>query len=1785
MAADVLPLVPDTDQQVRIPPAQRRDPGAGLEPLEYIDHILERELKLTLTGVELGSERDDSMRELTETAATLYDGRIIRELIQNAYDGSGEHLRAEILVRLDLSAGKHGVLDVANSGTGFSRDDVDSIANPARSRKRPGNSIGHKGLGFRSVTLVSSDPQIYSAGNPRSGPGFDGFCFRFATPQEQLERLMRLGSEENARLAAGKAHSLQLPIPIRSPSAEVLAYAERYATLVRLPLIDQTAAKNMEAETQGLFDERAPLTLFLGRLAKLTIEKIDAKGQRVRRVFERRPKAAKNIPPIPGLVLEEVESDGRAFLVASRAMERDRFLAAVRRAIAQRHKVEKWLDWQGDPTISVALPLSSESQEGRYYAFLPLEQQTPFNGYLDAPFFPDPDRRTLSLANALNDELVNAGAEICLALLRGLAEANVSRAAEVHAAVDAISWSDTDRVFRALKSCELEPGKLPLPIVSRADTDARWSTLDRVFDWADQDHRSLKATWMAKVTGAYLLRRNMGSRRADALRSLGDKAGLSLEPDAARLAGWIPMLAKDLDRRRKATAREWENFYADLAEQTEILPQLKGTAVFRNETRKLVPAEGGTLQGGRPTQFFINAELGGTGRARKRKRLDDASLFPPSCITKGMEFADPTLAWPADVVSKFVQAGLASEFRLVQVVSKLGELLGLRPRKRDAIAVMSWAFRSWKDQRSEEFNKALKKAGIMVPLSDGGVAKADRAFFSTGWRETLGDLLHELCLETADHREFGAISKRLLPAWHDWPALPGDTAQDWRDFLRLAGVRDGLPWFRTAEVRMSWWHWRELRAGSLDRQEFERGFDDSWRAAIAAARSQPSYVSGSYVSEGIPYLLGQPRYKDLNGPAKLAYGRLVANLVGSLPDNAWSFTFSRAGPRSESIRWPSPIATFLKSAAWIPAAGHDHFSGFRAGQCWLGSRGEVPRFMPRAERSVRELIENSQKLKQILISKLDMPSWADAKSAPARIAALGEILQTGIADAYTDDFRKAAREAWGHYAGIIPRPALPPEIILAVDTRSGLEPLQISKTNKPSSTIFVDDGSRPIFQQILTALGHSTLEVPPDVETQCLEALRNDLGCEAKLIHEDALQIEVDGKPFSPSANDQLLVGNGREWIADVGVLVLEVSSRLSSQNSLSARQALSDAVRRVRLRFTERITVSVDGTACPLPVELDGILPVPDRLNPTILVEGRGLDWETLSRVAAAVPLAVGRPSLIDPFGLTFGALQTEMSRDSEWLRAPSDQQLARVLRRPVARITELLRSLRATTSRLLEFVLPVVHASGFPAACQQLEEHSDRLTDEGDIVSLLVRSGVPTPEASHIVAKCRDAETQNAVRRELGIAFPTFNRSLIALGRVPLDFRERLVDRFRTRMEQRRNELERLVRDASRESAREIEGLRAYATAVNLNWLVMPETWVSDYDDVDLVSLDLEIDNQMRARLGAGPFPTGDAPDPLRQHNRQLLAGISENLRRLVRAWSRKNNVPVPEAWQGGLEVLGRAAVTSGAFDFEKLDEDGLVAALARSPVWPAGMPVSRDLSKLDLSSDDLAFEERDEHARQERQLKERRSLKFGDTEIEGGIDGWLESVANVMEATIGSRSFKDRSGPAKLQVLGPTDPSKRRGRGGGSRNEDPQYLSQEQRDLIGFAGELAAYRYLQSKHRNMRGEHWVSSMGRRHLGLPAIEDQGFDFKVSDSRGFVHYEVKAHSSDPGYVDLERSQVTAAVAMRAEAANRWRILYVANARSPSVTVYELPNPYSDEATKLFRDSHRQGVRLAVRRA
>ena len=105
-----------------------------------------------------------SFAEMERTLRREYHGRFLIELIQNARDAwmkDGNHSTDGIL-RINLS-GAPPALSVCNRGTPVSPDVVlYSLGKFGESTKRPGEGIGHKGIGFKAVLEITPSPEIYS---------------------------------------------------------------------------------------------------------------------------------------------------------------------------------------------------------------------------------------------------------------------------------------------------------------------------------------------------------------------------------------------------------------------------------------------------------------------------------------------------------------------------------------------------------------------------------------------------------------------------------------------------------------------------------------------------------------------------------------------------------------------------------------------------------------------------------------------------------------------------------------------------------------------------------------------------------------------------------------------------------------------------------------------------------------------------------------------------------------------------------------------------------------------------------------------------------------------------------------------------------------------------------------------------------------------------------------------------------------------------------------------------------------------------------------------------------------------------------------------------------------------------------------------------------------------------------------------------------------------------------------------------------------------------------------
>lgn len=1285
-----------------------------------------------------------------------------------------------------------------------------------------------------------------------------------------------------------------------------------------------------------------------------------------------------------------------------------------------------------------------------------------------------------------------------------------------------------------------------------------------------------------------ILRRNLGARRTQRLAELADAAGYTLDPWPQLLASWLPTLAQELSRRRGATRQEWEDFYHDVSRMTEVHPELHGKAIFRGGDGKLVAANAAD---GKGAQFFIVAQAKRTGRSRRK--LEGGDVYPPAGIAKNMAFADSTLAWPAEVADAFVTAKLASEFSLPKVLGTLGSLLGDKPTAKRQAAALTWAFSAWRDNRRPDVEASLKTSGLKVPTADGELVAAQSARFSRGWRNTVGDRLAAYCEEVAPQSKMVAQLKgQLLPQWDDWASVNPGAAADWTEFLRLLGVRDGLAPVSMKAEEHGVWFWQSLREGSLERQGFEATTGPQFRAAARSSGEWFRYATKTYSTTDTLWVLpGQIFHEAFSPAAKHAFAQLVVAMLRDAPSGWFSTVLRKTDGNWDTVTWPSPMTAFLRLAPWVPLAGAEDFEGAAPSDCWFAPRTELPRFMRRMDRAVRDQIEGSPGLQKLMAGTLGMPMWSDPTKGADKIAGLGRIFPN-VPEGEHDSFRKAYREAWLQWWEAEKRQALPPSLDLVVEIGGRLSPLHAAKTGGDEREIHVADGASPMLEQLLAALGSPVLHVPAAAADGAIAALTAATGATLRRIDPKSLGVTIDGAAFAPSDAAAHLIAPGREWLAELSVLVLELNTSLTSRNTARSRQTLHDAIRRVRVVHAGRILVSLGEGSGPLPDELQGVLPVLDDAFPTLVVEGEEQDigWSLLARLAGPLALAIGRADLADAFRLAFMALEAVSRSGGDRLERPSDEAVAKALGRPVQRVRELYRSLRSTVDRLLEHLIPAVHALAGAKVAEALLERSERPMDEADVQTLLQGKGFAMAEIARVIAACRDSEGLNDVRRALGIDLATFNASLAALPArwSPLNFDERLRRSFHARVLERRIDLERTVRDAHAGAFDAGTSLAGYVGDLKLDWLAMPTEWSGAFDEVDEGTVDFAIDAQVAARFGTVATSGDGEVEDVRQANRNALSAKVEPLRAIVRAWLAK--VPGRSApdWSLPADQLLRKVVGSGVLDFRAVVTDALPGILRQAGVWPQGMDATTDLTALGMTQDDLQTEKRKQEKREQRTLVERRSITFGTVEVDGGAPRPFHDVAAALAAAFEGGGFKARSGRANLEAFtgGPGKKPTRRG-GRGESESDPTYMSEEQRALLGFAGELAAFHYLRLTQRNFSEDYWVSSMGRRYLGRSVgLDDDGFDFRIPRFRGEVCFEVKAHVGDPGYVDLERSQVLAAASMAEEVGSRrWGILYVTNVKDPAlIAVHELPNPYSKAGGAYFRERQRSGVRLMIQR-
>lgn len=334
-----------------------------------------------------GSQQDSLrhiLRNLTNAIEHLSTGlyeketHFILELIQNAEDNSYGEVKPSlkfVLLKEDPTGTEDvdGCLAIFNNEIGFNEKNVRSICQIGESTKtKLAGYVGEKGIGFKSVFIVTPSPHIYS----------NGFRFKF----KEIDPVACL--------------SYIVPYWLNSMPEVVGQYASG-GTAILLPL-KRGKKDEIKSRLQAVSSETL---LFLSKLESLEIQFDDETN-----VIE----VSKNADQLP--VIELLASaDNEAHETQLYWIHKNKFSVPSSIVEEKRSNIK-------DREITVAFPLSETAVRGIIYAYLPTEVDSGFPFLINADFILTANREGIQHQKPWNAWLRDSLVEVIVNGIESLAK-------------------------------------------------------------------------------------------------------------------------------------------------------------------------------------------------------------------------------------------------------------------------------------------------------------------------------------------------------------------------------------------------------------------------------------------------------------------------------------------------------------------------------------------------------------------------------------------------------------------------------------------------------------------------------------------------------------------------------------------------------------------------------------------------------------------------------------------------------------------------------------------------------------------------------------------------------------------------------------------------------------------------------------------------------------------------------------------------------------------------------------------------------------------------------------------------------------------------------------------------------------------------------------------------------------------------------------------------------------------------------------------------------------------
>jgi uncharacterized protein DUF3883 len=1704
-----------------------------------------------------------SLKSITEDTAQEYEGRAVLELIQNGHDAIASDASGRIHVLLKLDG--EPALYVANDGAPFGRVNFLSIIRFGQSDKSAGEGIGNKGLGFRSILLLTDHPEVYSRDpDDAADCGFSGYSFRFPAP---VEMSGLTDDDQLGRRLAAEVSPFDLPVPAFADDPEVLRFAsEGFASVIKLPLRDDLAVAEARRQVDALASAEAPVLLFLSRISRLELEVRSVDGNVSPGPLTRREDPARLRPDLDWVREVDLGSQGR-YLLARRPTRPELLRDAIRRSVAGRLVDARWLDWDGEAWVGVALPLDELRAPGTIYTFLPMKEPSPLAAHVHAPFFTKLARGDVALEVPLNDYLMGEIAATCLQLLRALRDGGDHQTV-MPLVVDLAAWNPDQRQYLS-RACEETGSSLETEQIIPVAGTGGWSSLTDAYTWPPRLGRLSVVTAPAlAAVGDPILDPQVGQDRQDSMTKLHRAVlGTEMEPLAKTLAGWVESLAKSLQSARSTGPDTWARFYDDLATAFTgtAAGELRGREVILDQDSRLRPAMGSAREDRRTRQLFFSPsaddEDGGPAAATKL----------PRPLATRVVFTHPDIPWTiTEPVRRrrpgrtFLESsGLVREYRTDQLLAVVRDLLARSPSDSVKAAALEFTCSLYPGLNDSQ-RALLATIPFSVPTVGGDWRLASETAFSRSWGTDAGTLLERLLLAATDVTPgLLLLRQQLIAGPSSWPVPVADQRQ-WLSFLRAVGVHDGLPLRRVpVEGRQGY----QLRAQYLSpglglspdvAQAWARDVEECWEGG-----SHP-YTQYKF-SAAIPVLPGAGEVEALGGDAREIYALLLARGLMTWPGDVFEVKVSRPERRwdlQDAHTWPTPVSSYVRHGQWLPVEGSDDDDAEQVFRCpadaWLSAGGQLPGFVPSVRQQVRTIVTSDPALMRLKAAGIRI--WDAPEYCGQVLRQLPEFLASGLVAAHhAAPFRKHYRQAWDHLLDNLDRwPWGKDEAPFVVVTVQGQPRPQLIAQGV---SVLVPDEADTAKHALLALTAQPVLLAGAE-NGQAITGMLT--GRHLDIIPTSEVQVEVYGDDLlvTPSPSLPALVAEDRQWIATVVALTAELKSGPFARQSEHSLRQLVERLRKIRIGRAESVRIVVGGEQIEPPRQTTSF-PIDDEAAPTVVTWGspNGV-FEELERCAGSIASLIGQPRLAAELQLAFSRL----GRESPTPPAAqiSDQDLALALQVSESQIRESRDDLRGPLFDVIDRARVVLLYFGNAEIVKSFDGLTrDATRQEAIIAALETWQDILPATPTDLVALCMKHPGLAGLRDALGLDFLRFNDALMHTDppRPPLRHPERHEQAIARYVEAHRTAIVDRLREAYLPSALHGGNLTAYGQARSLDGITADPDWLEKYADPseDVVA------QQVAAWLAGHGANTDlesqtSMPDltRLRSRNFTMLDTIAQEAEPRLRAWARKHGSAVPVAWNAPVTGARSALELSYLADFSELTSGQLLGIIADALSWPDQMPRTLELTALGLGPADLLSRDQEANEDRRRRQHERTHLHIDGYEMPVSTEH-LSTLADTIAAGL-TEDFLAQSGK---MTLGPAPSrSSRTGSQGGTglTIARMQRMSEEQRTAVGLIGEIAARGWLERHYTSVE---WVSGYRNIVLGDDAGSDRhGYDFIAHRAAGRrLFFEVKAQEGDtPVIAEFELGETEVAAAQQHRDA--YRILLITSALDASSRqILELPGP------------------------